>query len=100
MTVGFVEIDWRGRQVRIEHEWIAPERRDRPLLIFLHEGLGSLSMWRDFPQRLCDAAGLRGLVYSKASWEQWNADAPWYGTPKFLAWAAAALVIVLNLIYW
>jgi pimeloyl-ACP methyl ester carboxylesterase len=65
MTVGFVEIDWRGRQVRIEHEWIAPECRDRPLLIFLHEGLGSLSMWRDFPQRMCDAAGLRGLVYSR-----------------------------------
>ena len=83
MTVGFVEIDWRGRQVRIEHEWIAPERRDRPLLIFLHEGLGSLSMWRDFPQRLCDAAGLRGLVYSRPGYgrstpravdERWQPD--------------------------
>ena len=83
MTVGFVEIDWRGRQVRIEHEWIAPERRDRPLLIFLHEGLGSLSMWRDFPQQLCGAAGLRGLVYSRPGYgrstpravdERWQPD--------------------------
>ena len=36
-----------------------------PLLVFLHEGLGSVSMWRDFPQRLCEAVGLRGLVYSR-----------------------------------
>ena len=34
--------------------------RGAPLLVFLHEGLGSLAMWRDFPQALCDAAGVRG----------------------------------------
>jgi pimeloyl-ACP methyl ester carboxylesterase len=33
--------------------------------VFLHEGLGSLAMWKDFPQRLCDAAQCRGLVYSR-----------------------------------
>ncbi|HEX8955457.1 MAG TPA: alpha/beta hydrolase, partial [Burkholderiaceae bacterium] len=36
-----------------------------PLIVFLHEGLGSIALWRDFPQRLCDAAGMRGLVYSR-----------------------------------
>jgi pimeloyl-ACP methyl ester carboxylesterase len=72
----FIEIGWSGRTVRIEHRWVAPEAAAdpasgprgalaRPLLVFLHEGLGSLSMWRDFPQRLCDAAGARGLVYSR-----------------------------------
>ena len=61
----FVEIDWRGRRVSIEHQWIAPERSLAPLIVFLHEGLGSLSMWRDFPQRLCEAAHCRGLVYSR-----------------------------------
>jgi pimeloyl-ACP methyl ester carboxylesterase len=61
----FVEIDAAGRRVRIEHRWIAPERRGAPLIVFLHEGLGSVSMWRDFPQQLCDAAGCRGLVYSR-----------------------------------
>ena len=61
----FAHITWRGRDVRIEHRWIAPERTDRPLLVFLHEGLGSVSMWREFPQRLCEAANLRGLVYSR-----------------------------------
>jgi pimeloyl-ACP methyl ester carboxylesterase len=64
-TAGFVDIDWDGRHVRIEHQWIAPQRAHTPLIVFLHEGLGSLSMWKDFPQRLCDAAGCRGLVYSR-----------------------------------
>lgn len=61
----FAEIAWRGRQVRIEHAWLNRERSDAPLLLFLHEGLGSLSMWKDFPRRLCDSLGWRGLVYSR-----------------------------------
>lgn len=70
MTVGepaveFVELDWCGRRVRIEHEWIGRRRAGRPLLVFLHEGLGSRSMWRDFPAELCDAGNYRGLVYSR-----------------------------------
>ena len=39
--------------------------RDAPVIVFLHEGLGSLSMWKDFPSRLCAAAGCRGLLYSR-----------------------------------
>jgi pimeloyl-ACP methyl ester carboxylesterase len=61
----FADVDWAGRRVRIEHRWLGRERRGRPLIVFLHEGLGSLSMWRDFPERLCDAAACRGLVYSR-----------------------------------
>ncbi|MBL8287648.1 MAG: alpha/beta hydrolase [Rubrivivax sp.] len=36
-----------------------------PLIAFLHEGLGSVSMWRDFPERLCRSVGARGLVFSR-----------------------------------
>ncbi len=61
----FIEVSWRGRTARIEHEWIGAARGGRPLVVFLHEGLGSRSMWRDFPARLCEAAGTRGLVYSR-----------------------------------
>ena len=64
-TVEFVDLDWAGRPVRIEHQWINRERTAAPLIVFLHEGLGSLSMWKDFPQHLCDAAGCQGLVYSR-----------------------------------
>lgn len=34
-------------------------------LVFLHEGLGSIGQWRDFPEALCRAAGLPGLVYDR-----------------------------------
>lgn len=44
---------------------ISPERTTSPLLVFLHEGLGSVAMWRDWPRQLCNAGGFRGLVYSR-----------------------------------
>jgi pimeloyl-ACP methyl ester carboxylesterase len=34
-------------------------------IVMLHEGLGSTSMWRDFPDRLAAATGARVLVYSR-----------------------------------
>jgi hypothetical protein len=37
---------------------------DSRWIVFLHEGLGSVAMWRDFPARLA-ATGARGLVYSR-----------------------------------
>jgi pimeloyl-ACP methyl ester carboxylesterase len=82
-TVEFIDVAWEGRPVRIEHRWLARERTSAPLVVFLHEGLGSLSMWKDFPQRLCDAAGARGLVYSRPGYgrssprardEAWGVD--------------------------
>ena len=65
MSAGFIDIDWTGRPVTIEHAWVGVDDPARPLIVFLHEGLGSVSMWRDFPQRLCMAANCRGLVYSR-----------------------------------
>lgn len=67
MSLQFAEIAWRGRQVAIEYEWIDGPA-DAPVILFLHEGLGSRSMWRDFPTRLCQAAGCRGLVYSRPAY--------------------------------
>jgi pimeloyl-ACP methyl ester carboxylesterase len=65
VSVSFVDIDWAGRPVRIEPAFVGTSDPQAPLLVFLHEGLGSLAMWKDFPQQLCTAAGLRGLVYSR-----------------------------------
>lgn len=65
-----LSIEAAGRRYDIEHLWLFAERRDAPLLIFLHEGLGSVAMWRDFPQQLCDRGGFRGLVYSRPGYGQ------------------------------
>ncbi|WP_145925399.1 alpha/beta fold hydrolase [Bordetella sp. H567] len=54
-----------GREMRLEYQWITPGSGDAPLLVFLHEGLGSLSTWRDWPAHACEAAGCRGLLYSR-----------------------------------
>lgn len=67
MSVQFTEIAWRDRPVTIEYEWIEGPA-NAPVILFLHEGLGSRSMWRDFPTRLCQAAGCRGLVYSRPAY--------------------------------
>lgn len=63
-------IAWAGRPVEIEHQWIEAGPSDGPLLVFLHEGLGSVSMWRDFPARLCERLGWQGLVYSRPGYGQ------------------------------
>ena len=66
----FAVVEWRGKDVRIEYRRIAAERADAPLIVFLHEGLGSIAMWKDFPDRLCEAGGFRGLVFSRPGYGQ------------------------------
>jgi pimeloyl-ACP methyl ester carboxylesterase len=39
-----------------------------PTLVFLHEGLGSAELWRDFPGRVGHAVGLPTFVYSRAGY--------------------------------
>lgn len=43
----------------------AHPRDDAPAMVFLHEGLGSIAMWRDFPQQVADATGCEAVVYSR-----------------------------------
>ena len=39
-----------------------------PTLVFLHEGLGSVALWKDFPARVAAATGCPALVYSRAGY--------------------------------
>ena len=50
---------------RLDYERIDAGGRDRPTLVLLHEGLGSVAMWRDFPNRLAHATASRVVVYSR-----------------------------------
>ena len=50
---------------RLEYLRIAQRRAGVPPLVFLHEGLGSISLWRDFPERVAEASGAETLVYSR-----------------------------------
>lgn len=64
-----IEVPVRGH-LDIEYQLISAADPQAPLLIFLHEGLGSLGMWRDWPVQLCRQAGARGLVYSRYGYGQ------------------------------
>ena len=61
---GFLEIGG----VRLEARWTGPPPEAAPTLVFLHEGLGSTSLWRDFPDRLAAETGCGALVYSRAGY--------------------------------
>lgn len=51
--------------VRLELQRIGVPGGGRAPLIFLHEGLGSVAMWRDWPALFCAASGRAGIVYSR-----------------------------------
>jgi pimeloyl-ACP methyl ester carboxylesterase len=46
----------------LEYEWIGG---GEPTLVFLHEGLGSIRQWRDFPAQVAAATGCRALLYNR-----------------------------------
>lgn len=51
--------------VRLEAVWHGPRPGEAPTLVFLHEGLGCVALWRDFPARLAEATGCGALAYSR-----------------------------------
>jgi pimeloyl-ACP methyl ester carboxylesterase len=78
-----VEIAWRTRPLRLEVERVGDPASLRPLVVFLHEGLGSVAMWKGFPAAFCAANGLAGVVFSRYGYgrstpkpptERWTPD--------------------------
>ena len=59
------DLAWRDRTIRLELHWVGNADSSYPTVVFLHEGLGSVALWKDFPDRFCRANGLRGLVFSR-----------------------------------
>jgi pimeloyl-ACP methyl ester carboxylesterase len=50
---------------RLQYQWHNPPASEAPTIVFLHEGLGSITRWRDFPAALCARLGWGGLVYDR-----------------------------------
>ena len=53
---------------RLEVERIDVGRAAAPPIVMLHEGLGSVAMWKDFPHRVAHAANRDVVVYSRAGY--------------------------------
>ena len=78
-----VEINVKGRTLQLEVAWVGSDDVAAPVMVFLHEGLGSVAMWKDFPDALCRTLKMRGLVYSRPGYgastsrsadEEWSVD--------------------------
>jgi pimeloyl-ACP methyl ester carboxylesterase len=55
------QIDGRA----LEYRMVPGDALEKPTLVFLHEGLGSVGLWRDFPDKAAQRLGARTLVYSR-----------------------------------
>ena len=64
---------------RLEVERISVGREALAPVVMLHEGLGSVAMWRDFPHRVAHATGRDVVVYSRAGYGRSSAASLPYG---------------------
>jgi pimeloyl-ACP methyl ester carboxylesterase len=78
LTSDFIELD----AVRLEVRRIAGDKPG-PTLVFLHEGLGSIGQWRDFPDKVAAATGLPAVIYARRGYGRSSARAGSYA-PDFM----------------
>lgn len=63
---GFLILDGK----RIEYRFLGPQPGEAPTIVMLHEGLGCVGMWGDFPERLQKATRCGVFVYSRFGYGQ------------------------------
>ena len=68
----------------LAYEWVGREANSKPALVLLHEGLGSIRQWRDFPEKLSSATGCRALVYDRYGYGQSDVLAEPRRTVRFM----------------
>lgn len=54
--------------LKLEYRDYPAAAQGRPTLLLLHEGLGCVSMWRHFPEKLAAVTGCRLIVWSRAGY--------------------------------
>src|SRR6185295_5086829 len=52
----------------LEYRMIGPSPENAPVIVMLHEGLGSAGLWADFPEKLQAATGAGVFAYSRAGY--------------------------------
>ena len=73
-----------------------PAARERPTLVFLHDSLGCITVWRDFPDRLAAALGCDALVYDRRGYGTSSPFGPEPRRPGYLEDEADVLGRVLD----
>ncbi|WP_414656857.1 alpha/beta fold hydrolase [Deinococcus sp. VB343] len=57
-------LDLQGRRIAVRH-WRHAASTGRAPLVFLHDSLGCIATWRDFPQKLAERSGRDALIYER-----------------------------------
>lgn len=70
LEISYEFVDVLGKKLRVQH--ILPPQADskKPKIIFLHEGLGCIELWKDFPQLIVAQTGLEAVVYDRQGYGQ------------------------------
>ncbi|MGE0083676.1 MAG: alpha/beta fold hydrolase [Desulfococcaceae bacterium] len=104
---GIFTVQAKDCRVRVKQISAESGSRNFPTLIFLHEGLGCLEMWRDFPETLCSSLQMQGLVYERRGYGKsdmlpeghWSADYLVTESEKYLsavldAWGIGECILI------
>ncbi len=65
MNESYNTIEVLGSEIFTKRITQQATRANAPTLVFLHEGLGSIELWREFPRQLCAATDLEGFLYDR-----------------------------------
>lgn len=66
-----------GRMIEYQRFEPADAKADAPVVVMLHEGLGSLALWKDFPRELAATTGLPVVAYSRFGYGASGAPPPY-----------------------
>lgn len=80
----------------VNYEWINQHINSNHVVVFLHEALGSIGQWKNFPQKLCNELNLPGLVYERIGHGQSSCLTKKRNENYLQEYALKELPIVLN----
>ncbi len=96
VEMALAQLTLRAAGHALRGHWRGPRPQQAPTLVFLHDALGSVRLWRDFPDQLVKATGCGALIYDR--WGSGDSEplAPPYAAHYLRAEALAALPEVIE----
>lgn len=66
-----IDVQLGEKRLRLQHlRWNSAAAALKPCLVFLHDSLGCIALWRNFPELLAKACGCNVLVYDRQGYGQ------------------------------
>ena len=82
--------------VFVRRLFASPPKPGRPVLVFLHDSLGCVATWRDFPRALAERLNLDAVVYDRQGYGGSSPLGPAARTPRYLEEQAEVLLALLD----